>query len=454
MRSWILTAILAATSAAALAQPKSTSEKVADLLGHTVPVVVRIDLQKLDIEALAKLAEDALADEDMPAEIRTKVAQALPMAKAIAGTWRKQMLDAGGREIFVLVDVAGIPQSPLVLAVATTSGRPRAETIEHYQARVKRMSNLLRFGRADADEEARPPAPWPDARQKGEMLLLGRAGQLDRLLRARPARRPNLLAAMQAGQDAAVSAVLAPSPLTRRVIREIARPVRKPLRIDPAEIIQDLRWVNLRVRMQPGPAVELQIQAADAQGARSLKRVLDGVVARILAEQEIQRLGRLGVDLKLIERTLEPEVHGQSLRIGLDRKQILKLVRGVVTPGLVMAREEARLAASISHFRGVSQGLQIYAAEHEGTWPDDLDALVQAGMIDKRMLQVAHRPAARIVYRKPPMPQEKLENPSRVVVLYESVGDNWPGRAIVGFADGHVEVIRDAEGYRKLIGGK
>ncbi len=454
MQSRILIIVVAAASAIAAGQPKSNSPTVADLAGHSVLVVGRVDLQKLDVEALARLARDGLVAQDSEAGFGKRLGVALPAFKALAANWRKQMLDAGGREVFVLLDLAGIPDSPVVLAVPTLSGHRSQETEQQHAARIKTLANLLRFGRAKVPDGGVPPAPWPDVRTRGPWLLLGRGDLLDRLGRAKAVPRPQLLAAMESGKGAAVSVAFAPSRLTRRAVREIARPVRHPVRMDPAEVMADLRWTGLRVVLQPAPSVEMQIQAVDADGARRLSRLLQEAVQRILAEDEIQRLGQAGVDLQAVRRALDFQVRGSSVWLGLDRGQIVELLNAVVTPGVAAARQEARLAASASRMRGAAQAVLVYAAAYRGTWPESLEALVQAERVDRRMLHLAHRPGVRIVYRKPPTPQDKIETPSETVLLYEPIGQDWPGRAVVAFADGHVEIVRDVRRYRKLTDGE
>ncbi len=115
------------------------------------------------------------------------------------------------------------------------------------------------------------------------------------------------------------------------------------------------------------------------------------------------------------------------------------------------AKELGLRMRSATALRKILVACLRYAAEHGGQWPDDLRSLEGHG-IDAADLVNPRRPdnASGWVYRRPAAPANGLGNAPGTVVVHEEL-DPWNEGVNVGFADGHVEFVKDRKRLDTLL---
>ena len=103
---------------------------------------------------------------------------------------------------------------------------------------------------------------------------------------------------------------------------------------------------------------------------------------------------------------------------------------------------------SLSNMKKILLSCIMYAQEHQDQWPDNLQQLNVYGVTAADLTNPRYAGAEPgYVYAKPGKPL----SPSQVV-LYEKY-DSWADGINVGFADGHVELIKDESTFKSRLEG-
>jgi hypothetical protein len=262
---WILPVLMAflpslVTQSAEPFDPPARAQAVAPYIDDQTIAVAHVDLQKGDVAAAFQLFADLI---EWPEEQRAELAE----HQQAAQTWRNAMLAAGGRNVYLLVSLVDIPQSPPRLLVPLREG-----------ADVQAISALLFSGRKDGPasreelpaSEQRRPRPIEVCERVGDMLFAGTQSALERIRNLRPSARPGLAAAFEAAGDTAAQVLILPSDDQRRVVREILPAMPPPLAGSGATLADGLKWAALGIDVSPKPAVKLTIQSADEKAAAEL----------------------------------------------------------------------------------------------------------------------------------------------------------------------------------------
>jgi len=113
----------------------------------------------------------------------------------------------------------------------------------------------------------------------------------------------------------------------------------------------------------------------------------------------------------------------------------------------------ARFVATMSRTRELCTAMFVYAADNHGTFPPDLETLVTKNILKPDRLYNLNMPSRKpgYVYVRPTKAWEEYENAGTVVVIYDNY-DTWPEDGIVvGFLDGHVELVKSEAAFTKLL---
>jgi len=115
-----------------------------------------------------------------------------------------------------------------------------------------------------------------------------------------------------------------------------------------------------------------------------------------------------------------------------------KLVKKLHPAGKV-----GRLLSAVNMDR-ILKACRKYVNEHDGQWPDSLQVLTKYG-VDKETFVNPRQPGRDVgyVYLKPPASPSESR-----IVLYEA-HDAWNGGINVGFADYHVEFMKNESDFKK-----
>ncbi len=160
--------------------------------------------------------------------------------------------------------------------------------------------------------------------------------------------------------------------------------------------------------------------------------------------------------------TLEGYSAGPSLATGLPA--VAALGTSISLPALGRARQTAKQTVSASNLHSLSVGMIMYAADHEGKTPPNIDVLIEPYFGSNTKLLVSPlsgRPAPRLVDGKivgeidyvfvcPGIQMSEVENPAEFLMLYER-RENYDGAGTnAAFLDGHVEHLSREEFFKAL----
>lgn len=121
----------------------------------------------------------------------------------------------------------------------------------------------------------------------------------------------------------------------------------------------------------------------------------------------------------------------------------------VNTPELNRAAELSRRVKSAGAATRIVTACIRFEKEHGGQWPESLEQLAPYG-IDAQALVNPRQPDSvdGWVYVRPRVPLNKL--PPHAVLVHEAFS-SWGDGVNVGFADGHVEFVKDQSKFNQLL---
>ena len=403
--------------------PEGPWRGIAPFLDARTLAVAQIDLAALTSDETWKRIAAVLKAAELDEEVLGPL--------AVGRVLLQQVVRAGAKTAFVVVNVTDMPDVPMIVL-------PLGES-------------------ADADTLARM-LPMPDKRTRlrriGGALVLATDAQV-RALRGREALpRAGLLEALRASRGAARAAV-ALSDDMRRALEETL-PARLPQwgNQPTTALTRGLRHINASVEVAPELSLRLVAQTRSADAAKALKTLLDRGSAALLGKLPQTELE--GVVVRKLTAALVPEVRADQLVLERSEAQMVRLYREILLlPGLREAQDRARRESSASRIHLFLTACHTWANDHGGTYPPDLQALVMAKLVPAAMRVNPRSPdrgQAGYVYLRPSVPLDKLTR-TETIVIYEAHEEFGAG-VNVGFADGHVEWIADAEQFRRLLGEK
>ena len=113
----------------------------------------------------------------------------------------------------------------------------------------------------------------------------------------------------------------------------------------------------------------------------------------------------------------------------------------VLLPSLSRARELAKRSVSIANTKAIATACLIYANDHDGAFPPDLQTLLDQGAIEDKTLRSPRDDRERISYIY--IPGLRVDSPLDTIVVYEN--PDMPEGSAVGFVDGHAKWMETAE---------
>jgi len=166
--------------------------------------------------------------------------------------------------------------------------------------------------------------------------------------------------------------------------------------------------------------------------------------------------------------------YGSSIGLGMANPAAAGLMTSALVPALARSRGLARRAVSASNVHQISLGVHMYAADHDGAMPPDIDSLLPyVGSAEVFVSPASGRKPPRVVDGKivgevdyvylPWTRLRAIGDPTRAIIAYERP-ENYDGKETnVAFADGHVERMpmgafrraldRSEKARRKAAGG-
>jgi hypothetical protein len=237
---------------------------------------------------------------------------------------------------------------------------------------------------------------------------------------------PDWANALSAGHES-IRMVFIPTQVLRKAFEQNVPSL--PLTKGPVPITtlsRGIEWIGLSSELPPKVESRMVVQAPDASAAQSIAKLVELALPDVRAAQE-QLLPPLRTVANLAEAQA-PTTAGNQVRWEPDfHKAVMPVIMREIT---LAARQE-----SAANMKQIMVGLYVYAHDHQGQTPTDLDALVKDMHMPPEVLVDPLNPKERVgfVYMRPVGDLNKL--PPETAVLYEST----PEGHNIGFADAHIE---------------
>lgn len=412
---------------AAYSRQADRLERVAKYVDDVTLLVVEIDVDRFDTDALlndfARTLSDVAREQDPAALGKSDEMVAGPKKAAVA--WREKFKKAGGRYIYVLVQFNPSVGEPLTTLVPLNEGAD-----------------------ANAVTEAIRDLPLPLSRDPETRDGMVVAGALE-LRRDKPAaeapRRNELSSLLARANEAPVRLAFIPSETVRKALAENMTALPAEVGGGPTEpLTSGITSGYGSLSLPPAWNLKLVLECPDEAKAKDVAASLDAVL-----KSGLERGDPLIV--KPIVESLQPRAEGSIVVISAGVEKFERLKRAAI-PAMAKARTAARRVVAASNIRQQIMGCLIYAQDNKNEWPASLQTLVDKGIIQPAGLANPDRPGDRgFVYIRPnPKDLENADWSSHIVV-HESF-DAWPPAGIwVGFADGRVQMVTDQKWFQERL---
>lgn len=413
-------------------QGADTVASVARFVGDSTIGVIRADMSKLDFAAgladLIKSAEEAYkkTDPETVADLRKKLEE----DGKYANDWRDRFIAAGGKEIYLVAQLNIMVDPPFFFVVPTTAKTDQA-------ALLKVLKEIgPEFGEAPKTIEG-AIAVGPEELFKG--LPLEKATRTDEIVKA-----------LRGAGEAPVQLALIPSDLVRRAVAQIQPELPEEIGGGPISIVTDgAQWGSAYAKLPPGGGIRFVFHSTNAEAATKLEGFLN-VVMKKAADLLVEEDEKDAADLL---RKLKPSARDNQVQFALEGKDFENAKQIVIT-AMMKGRRTERMYMVTANMRQILIACKMYQMDHKDEWPKNLDELAPDYLTPEDLINPAN-PTAKpgYIYRKPSK-KETEGNPSKLIVLYEPY-KTWPKDGLrVGYADGHVSIVKDEETFKKQLEGK
>ena len=383
--------------------------------------VFHIDLAALTSDAAWQQFTTLAKEAKLPDEALKELATARKMTQ--------RYVDAGAANVFVVVDVTDIPDTPMIVV-------PLGRDVN-----FDKLATMLQ-----------PFSHRSQAHKLGGALVLATENQLHLLAETGGTKRPRLVKALNFTRGQ-MGVAVALSDNVRRALNESLGTLPPELGSMPgATITQGFEWAGAALTITPEMTIEVVIQAADAAAANRMSTMIDSGLQSLVKEAQ----GTPGMSdfIKAIIKSLPLSVKGDQLILKMKQAQILSQIRQTIVPALnSVAQKQAAWWQSRLNIQAIIKACNAWAGAHDGVFPPDLQTLVKAKLLAEQTLVNPMRPElgqAGYVYLRPSVPVAQMQDPSHQVVIYEAHEQLPPGVSI-GFADGHVETLLDQFHFDRLV---
>jgi prepilin-type processing-associated H-X9-DG protein len=422
---------------AAAAGADNPAAEIAPFVNEQTLAAGRLDLTRLDFDALDKWTHDALAQSNLPDADRKMLAPKLHDALAGGKHWAEQFKQAGGRTIWVVFTLETFPRSAPVFFVVPLGPNSDADTL-------KKLFENDRAGGAKEDQSI--------ARIHDALVGTPDPGGLEIIKGLQAQDRPDLAKALGEAGDAPLQIVLIPTADARKVVESMAPPLPQGQSI--TALTRGLVWAAAGVRFPPDASAHAVVQSESHEAAEAMQNLLKTIV-RAAHEQRptaaadpyaAKLLGPLVAAAMMVADRSRAE--RDRVVVELNGKDMTTVASGM---GVLVhrMREQSARAVTSSNERQLLLGCVMYADQHHGEFPDSLEQAAKEANVAAEVLVNPLRPDQKPAYTYV-KPAEGTKSPPDRLVLYETF-DQFGSGVSVGFADGHVEWVGNEAAFQKLV---
>lgn len=408
----------------------SISQSLAPCVDQQTFAVVRIDLSRVDTDALFDLAAQAATKYVDAGQIATLKNKAGGPRQAM-----RQRIDAfkaaGGNVVYLIWSTNDLPRFLVALPV-TDKTNPSA-----LAEWVGATLTGLGLGSLDMNKQVK----------KQNLLLIGSKGVVERWEKTAPVTLTNLDKAAAAAQGAAIQVLIVPNDDAKGILGAMLPALSElGVQIDGNAISTVLQWAAIGINLPPKPGIRLHIQATDAASAAALGRIVTGLWQRVGQYPSLkQTCPNLDASLAM----LSPTVEGSASQLVLDDKACTRLAADFFAPAAVQVEDELACITCGTNLSGLGKALLIHANDYNDELPASLDILKKTAEVTARSLSCGcdreGKGGMPYIYRGVDL--NTSANPDLITVY---CGRHHRGGRNVLFLDSHVEWVTD-EQFQKLI---
>lgn len=423
--------------------PAARAAVIAPFIDEQTIGVAHIDVRRVNLDAIGSLfLKTAQGGQPASSSTQTAVKEITAELERV-GQWMTDFTKAGGAEVYLVASIADLPErdKPFIIVPLAPGADARA------------IAGLICGGRPSSPTSlpaGDSSAAYPNmvSERIGQAVFAGARETLERLRTMKAAPRPELVKAFEAAGDTAGQVLVIPTADSRRVIDEMIPTLPEQVGGGPVTALtRGVMWAAVGVETRPGVSVRMTVQSPDAEAARSLNdvigKILDLAVKDVSKSEGSPNHGK-------VFAALRPTLAGDRLTLSLDRGRLEDMVGGILSPLIADSREKAKRMASASNVKQLVMGCLMYGADFKGEWPKDLQTVIDKKYIQAVALVSPLQPERKdaYVYLKP---STKIDRTDAMTPLIYEAFDTWGEGTCVGFADGHVELVKDEKRFKTLL---
>ena len=239
--------LLALLAAPAFAQPGRDTVNIAPFIDEHTLVVARVDVSRVDLGTVMKLAGSVLSDEVLGDE-----------PGPAAATWVKEFTKRAGKDVFLTYGPGDFPNPPTLIARA-----PAGEEGRHAAEVAQLLSQPYKVAGANVD--------W--AVLHG-CVCVGTKDALATLKARKAVDRPDLMAALDAGADGVLQVAFALSAEAKKIHEQVAPTL--PVELGGGgiqKVTRGMKWTALVVGPGPKMPTKWITECTSPEAAQDLKEV-------------------------------------------------------------------------------------------------------------------------------------------------------------------------------------
>jgi hypothetical protein len=272
----------------------------------------------------------------------------------------KRVQDAGVQSIDLAVGLGDLYDGGGPIMVITTRSGTRLEEMER---------SLQESGREAVQDPAksmlRPLIENLDTYRKGDVLLVGTKGTLNRYAAYQSKSRANLIEplAKLTNESAVAAAVICPGPDFRRVVRELWPTMPGSLAPLSGELLADrFQYLELAVNSPPDAKPRLMLQTRDAESAQLFARLWHDLPAETTEFGGNQKMqAQVKGFAQLLVGNLPGNVEGTRVTIGVPMAASDTMKLGAMFADAMKASgESSRRAARMNQFKQIALAMFIF----------------------------------------------------------------------------------------------
>ena len=339
-RSLILLLAAVAPLTAQDVKPAEFATKAAPFIDDQTLVVVRADLTKIQVEPFFGILATLRGDEE-------ETAAYVKETKA----WLTEFTRKGGREVFITYGANDFPNQPVLLIPIGDSPEQSKDLGELIRVALGRDETML-------------------IEKIHGCMAVGQKPALDALKARKPAKRPDLEAALAAGKNESFQMAMALSEDARKIFEQIAPTLPEELGGGAiTKMTRGIKWSALTIGLAPDHRVRLSI---DTDSPESL--------TQLAASQEKFTKHLVGLMMQSLPEELaamKPKFEKAFAGITAKNEGSIQIVDWNLGPALRDFKKDVPLATSAQRLRSMNNLKQLALALHSyhdvyGHFPTDI----------------------------------------------------------------------------------